>query len=75
MSLSLSQKFIISSLLFLNLELLATANVTLKNGLPVVKIISLTLPFPKCVQDPLEQEIQRQLGQAAELPVRFTSAE
>ena len=53
----------------------AIVNVTLKNGLPVVKIISLTLPFPKSVQDQVEQEIQHQLGRAAELPVRFTSAE
>lgn len=53
----------------------AKVNVTLKDGLPVVKIISLTLPFPKSVQDQVEQEIQRQLGRAALLPVRFTSAD
>jgi hypothetical protein len=53
----------------------AKVNVTLKDGLPVVKIISLTLPFPKSVQDQVEQEIQHQLGRAALLPVRFTSAD
>ena len=53
----------------------AEVNVTLKDGLPVVKILSLTLPFPQSVQDAVEQEIQRQLQRAADLPVRFTSAE
>ncbi len=53
----------------------ARVSVTLKDGLPVVKIISLTLPFPKNVQDQVEQEIQRQLKRAELLPVRFTSAE
>lgn len=53
----------------------AKVNVTLKDGLPVVKIISLTLPFPQSVQDAVEAEIQRQLLRAEELPVRFTSAE
>jgi hypothetical protein len=52
----------------------AKVNVTLKDGLPVVKILSLTLPFPQSVQDAVEQEIQRQLLRAADLPVRFTSA-
>lgn len=53
----------------------AKVNVTLKDGLPVVKILSLSLPFPKPVQDQVEQEIQRQLRRAELLPVRFTSAE
>ncbi len=53
----------------------ARVNVTLKDGLPVVKILSLSLPFPKSVQDQIEQEIQHQLRRAELLPVRFTSAE
>ncbi len=53
----------------------AKVNVTLKDGLPVVKIISLSLPFPQAVQNQVEQEIQHQLGRAALLPVRFTSAD
>jgi hypothetical protein len=53
----------------------AKVNITLKDGLPVVKILSLSLPFPKSVQDQVEQEIQRQLLRAGELPVRFTSAD
>jgi len=53
----------------------AKVNVTLKNGLPVVKILSLSLPFPQPVQDAIEQGIQNGLQRAAELPVRFTSAE
>jgi len=53
----------------------AKVNVTLKDGLPVVKIISLTLPFPQSVQDAVQDEIQRQLRRAELLPVRFTSAD
>jgi len=53
----------------------ARVQVTLKDGLPVVKILRLNLPFPKAVQDAVEQEIQYQLRRAELLPVRFTSAE
>jgi hypothetical protein len=53
----------------------ARVTVSLKDGLPVVKILSLSLPFPQSVQDAVEQEIQRGLLRAEELPVRFTSAE
>lgn len=53
----------------------ARVNVTLKDGLPVVRIISLTLPFPQSVQDAVQAEIERQLKRAELLPVRFTSAD
>jgi hypothetical protein len=53
----------------------AKVSVTLKDGLPVVKIISLTLPFPQSVQDAVQDEIQHQLRRAELLPVRFTSAD
>jgi hypothetical protein len=51
------------------------AQVTLKEGLPVVEILDLSLPLPASIRDAVEQEIQVQLGRAENLPVRFTSAE
>jgi len=51
------------------------ARVTLKDGLPVVEILDLSLPLPGSMQDAIEQEIQVQLRRAEYLPVRFTSAE
>jgi len=54
----------------------AKVKVTLKDGLPVVKILSMNLPpVLQWAQDPVEQAIQSQLQRAADLPVRFTSAE
>jgi hypothetical protein len=51
------------------------AHVTLKDGLPVVNILELSLPIPGPIKDAIEQEIQIQLQRADRLPVRFTSAE
>lgn len=51
------------------------ARVTLKNGLPVVQILDLSLPLPPAVRSALEDEMQVQLRRADALPVRFTSAE
>lgn len=51
------------------------ARITLENGLPVVKILTLSLPVPRPIREALEAEIQRQLKRADLLPVRFTSAE
>jgi hypothetical protein len=47
----------------------------LKDGLPVVEIVGLSLPLPASMKDAIEQEIQVQLGRAELLPVLFTSAE
>jgi hypothetical protein len=51
------------------------ARVTLQDGLPVVKILDLSLPLPGNLKERIEQEIQKQLKRAELLPVRFTSAE
>jgi hypothetical protein len=51
------------------------AHITLKDGLPVVEILDLSLPLPGSMNDTIESEIQRQLRRAELLPVRFTSAE
>jgi hypothetical protein len=51
------------------------ARVTLSNGLPVVKILDLSLPIPGPLRHALEDELQVQLKRAELLPVRFTSAE
>ena len=51
------------------------ARITLKDGLPVVEIVDLSLPLPRSTKDRIEQEIQKQLKRAELLPVRFTSAE
>jgi hypothetical protein len=51
------------------------ASVTLKEGLPVVKILEMNLPLPPSIRNRIEQEIQVQLQRADLLPVRFTSAE
>ena len=51
------------------------ASITLKDGLPVVKILEMNLPLPKSMRDAIEREIQVQLRRADLLPVRFTSAE
>lgn len=54
----------------------AKVNVTLKDGLPIVKILSLDLPPAlQWTKDPVEQAVQRELRRAELLPVRFTSAE
>jgi len=49
--------------------------VTLKDGLPLVEILELSLPLPAPIRDAIELEIQVQLRRAELLPVRFTSAE
>ncbi len=51
------------------------ARITLKDGLPVVDILALSIPLPGPIQEALETEIQRQLKRADLLPVRFTAAE
>lgn len=51
------------------------ARVTLKDGLPVVEILDLSLPLPTSMKEAIEQELQKQLRRAELLPVRFTSAE
>ena len=52
------------------------ARITLdEKGLPVVDILELNLPIPGPIRERIEQEIQRQLGRAEQLPVRFTEAE
>ena len=59
----------------LRIHVRGEARVTLKNGLPVVEILDLSLPLPPSMKDVIEQEIQAQLQRAERLPVRFTSAE
>jgi hypothetical protein len=51
------------------------ANITLEDSLPVVDILSLSLPLPAAIREAIEREIQVQLQRAELLPVRFTSAE
>ena len=51
------------------------ARITLKDGLPVVEILALSIPVPASIRQALEDEVQRQLKRADLLPVRFTSAE
>ena len=51
------------------------ARVTLKDGLPMVDILELSLPVPGPIKEAIEQEIQVQLRRADLLPVRFTSAD
>ncbi len=51
------------------------ARITLSNGLPVVKILELSLPIPGPIRQAIEDEIQVQLRRAELLPVRFTSAD
>ncbi len=51
------------------------ARITLKDGLPIVEILALSIPVPGPIRQALEAEIQRQLKRADLLPVRFTSAE
>ncbi|MGB8646633.1 MAG: hypothetical protein WCF84_15440 [Anaerolineae bacterium] len=52
-----------------------SAQITISNGLPVVKIIDLNLPLPPPIRTALENELQSQLHRADALPVRFSSAE
>jgi hypothetical protein len=59
----------------LHIHVSGEARVTLKDGLPVVEILDLSLPLPPSMKDAIEQEIQVQLRRAELLPVRFTSAE
>ena len=59
----------------LHIHVSGKARVTLKDGLPVVEILDLSLPLPASIKDAIEQEIQVQLRRAERLPVRFTSAE
>jgi hypothetical protein len=51
------------------------AIVTLKDGLPVVKILEMNLPLPASIRNSIEREIQVQLRRADLLPVRFKSAD
>jgi hypothetical protein len=58
----------------LHMHVSGEARVTLKDGLPVVEILDLSLPLPPSMKDAIEEEIQVQLQRAEQLPVRFTSA-
>ncbi|MFQ5613209.1 MAG: hypothetical protein ACE5H9_13860 [Anaerolineae bacterium] len=51
------------------------ARITLRDGLPLVEILELTLPVPGPIREQLEAEIQRQLKRADRLPVTFEEAE
>lgn len=59
----------------LHIHVSGKARVTLKDGLPVVEILNLSLPLPASIRNAIEQEIQVQLRRAEYLPVRFISAE
>jgi hypothetical protein len=59
----------------LHIHVSGEARVTLKDGLPVVEILDLSLPLPGSIREAVEDEIQQQLGRAKYLPVRFTSAQ
>jgi hypothetical protein len=59
----------------LRLHVSGQVRITLKDGLPVVEILSLNLPLPPAMRQAIENEIQVQLRRADRLPVRFTSAE
>ncbi len=59
----------------LRLHVSGKVRITLKDGLPVMEIISLNLPLPPAMRQAIEREIQVQLRRADLLPVRFTSAE
>ena len=59
----------------LRLHVSGQARITLKDGLPVVEILSLNLPLPPAMREAIEREIAIQLRRAELLPVRFTSAE
>ena len=64
-----------ATIIGMEVEVGGKAQVTLKNGLPIVNILELSLPIPGPIREAIEQEIQRQLGRAEQLPVRFTEAE
>jgi hypothetical protein len=49
--------------------------ITLKDGLPLVQILELSIPLPAPLRRALETEIETQLRRADELPVRFSSAD
>jgi hypothetical protein len=49
--------------------------ITLRDGLPQVRILELSIPLPGPLRRALENEIQSQLRRADGLPVRFTSAD
>jgi hypothetical protein len=49
--------------------------ITLKDGLPVVEILELSIPVPRGIREGIERELQRQIARADQLPVRFTYAE
>lgn len=49
-------------------------HITLKEGLPRVQILELSIPLPAPLRRALENKIESQLRRADELPVRFTSA-
>ncbi len=53
----------------------AKVKITIKDGLPMVKILELSLPLPAPIRQAVEDQIQVELQRADLLPVRFTSAE
>lgn len=54
----------------------ARVKITLKDGLPVVEILSMDLPLAlQWAKEPVERVVQQQLRRAELLPVRFISAE
>jgi len=64
-----------ATIIGMDVEVGGKAQINLKDGLPIVNILELNLPIPGPIREAIEQEIQRQLGRAELLPVRFTEAE
>jgi hypothetical protein len=64
-----------ATIIGMEVEVGGKAQITLEDGLPLVNILELNLPIPGPIREAIEQEIQRQLGRAELLPVRFTEAE
>ena len=64
-----------ATIIGMDIEVGGKAQITLKDGLPIVHILELNLPIPGPIRETIDQEIQRQLGRAELLPVRFTDAE
>ena len=59
----------------LRVHVSARASITLDKGLPVVRILHLSLPLPPPIRRALEDELESQIRRAEVLPVRFHEAE
>jgi hypothetical protein len=59
----------------LHVHVRGKGRITLRDGLPVVEILELSIPVPRRIRESLERELQRQISRADLLPVRFASAE